>query len=634
MIRYEKSAISSQTERSTLTSPRKERDAHLDRRCHRRSKPLSAREFHVREKGGEILAKRLRRQIHSENVVVEPREEKTNIKNCNYEQRMLAWGGKTIAQPTFPYSTHVAGRRDDFIQQEINLGRHFSTSFVSVARESSGSNYKIKAQGSYNAENSGDRRSTMTCTNLSMTPSEAIQKHFSKLTDFEKSEILQYEEVWFLGCNAEQKIEHLRKTAEFRRTENAMKVKADDAKLVSNTAIDPIYHNERGDYNVEIGDHIAYRYEVLEILGKGTFGQVVRCRDHKARREIALKIIRNKKRFYQQGCIEVKLLSHCASQCAVTPSQIRTTKEIENCSKIDEKSRTTKIIPILNSFLWRGHLVIAFPVLSINLYEMIKRTTFRGIAADTVRGFVRQIVTGLFFLKKQNIIHCDLKPENILLCDKGKSDIRIIDLGSSCFANERSFTYIQSRFYRAPEVILGIPYTCAIDMWSLGCLIVELLTGSPIFPGDNEIDMLHRIIEVCGEVPKSVLQRSPRQRLFYNCDYSPKFDVMEGRIRQPSTRSILSVVGNVDESLLSFIEACLIIDPEQRQTPEEALRHKWLTPSKNWRAAKKIVEGEKRSQPHESIFTAPVVPSGTRKKLGRFRPQHTRRIKSLKSGLS
>lgn len=632
MGRYEKNAISAQTERSTLTSPRKKRDAHLGRQCHRPSKPLSARKFHVRERGGEILAKRLRRQIYSENVVVEPREEKTNIKNCNYEQRMLAWGGKTIAQPTIPYSTHVAGRREDCIRQENNLGKYFSTSFVSVAGENSGSSSKVKAQGSSNAENSGDRRSIITWTNLCMTPSEAIQRHFSKLTDFEKSEILQYEEIWFLGCNAKQKIEHRRKTADFRRTENAMKVKADDTRLVSNTAVDPIYHNERGDYNVQIGDHIAYRYEVLEILGKGTFGQVVRCRDHKARREIALKIIRNKKRFYQQGCIEVKILSHCASQCAVTPSQIRTTKVIGDCSKIDEKSRTTKIISILNSFLWRGHLVIAFPVLSINLYEMIKRRSFRGIAADTVRSFVRQIVTGLYFLKKKSIIHCDLKPENILLCEKGKSDIRIIDLGSSCFANERSFTYIQSRFYRAPEVILGIPYTCAIDMWSLGCLIVELLTGSPIFPGDNEIDLLHRIIEVCGEVPKSVLQRSPRRRLFYNGNYSPKVDVMEGRIRQPSSRSILSVVGSIDESLLSFIEACLIIDPEQRQTPEEALQHKWLTPSKNLHAAK-FMEDEMRSQPHELMFTAPVVSSGTRKKLGRFRPQHTRRIKSLKGEL-
>lgn len=85
-------------------------------------------------------------------------------------------------------------------------------------------------------------------------------------------------------------------------------------------------------------------------------------------------------------------------------------------------------------------------------------------------------------------MHCDLKPENILLKQPNKSGIKVIDYGSSCFTNSRIYTYIQSRFYRAPEIILGIPYTMAIDMWSFGCIIAELYTGYPIFPGENETD--------------------------------------------------------------------------------------------------------------------------------------------------
>jgi dual specificity tyrosine-phosphorylation-regulated kinase 2/3/4 len=85
-------------------------------------------------------------------------------------------------------------------------------------------------------------------------------------------------------------------------------------------------------------------------------------------------------------------------------------------------------------------------------------------------------------------VHCDLKPENILLKQPNKSGIKVIDYGSSCFTNSRIYTYIQSRFYRAPEIILGIPYTMAIDMWSFGCIIAELYTGYPIFPGENETD--------------------------------------------------------------------------------------------------------------------------------------------------
>lgn len=80
-----------------------------------------------------------------------------------------------------------------------------------------------------------------------------------------------------------------------------------------------------------------------------------------------------------------------------------------------------------------------------------------------------------------------LSQENILLRRRGSSAIKVIDFGSSCFGHERVFSYIQSRFYRAPEVILGIPYTTAIDIWSLGCVLAELSTGYPLFPGENEV---------------------------------------------------------------------------------------------------------------------------------------------------
>lgn len=93
-------------------------------------------------------------------------------------------------------------------------------------------------------------------------------------------------------------------------------------------------------------------------------------------------------------------------------------------------------------------------------------------------------------MQKSRIIHCDLKPENILLRSKSRTDIKIIDFGSSCHVNERMYTYIQSRFYRAPEIIFGIPYDLAIDMWSFGCILVELYTGFPLFPGESEEDQL------------------------------------------------------------------------------------------------------------------------------------------------
>lgn len=102
-----------------------------------------------------------------------------------------------------------------------------------------------------------------------------------------------------------------------------------------------------------------------------------------------------------------------------------------------------------------------------------------------IRRFSIQILQALCFFKKNNIIHCDLKPENILLKEENKSGIRVIDVGSGCFQDRQIYTYIQSRFYRAPEIIFGIRYTPAIDMWSFGCILVELFTGFPIFPGES-----------------------------------------------------------------------------------------------------------------------------------------------------
>ena len=80
-----------------------------------------------------------------------------------------------------------------------------------------------------------------------------------------------------------------------------------------------------------------------------------------------------------------------------------------------------------------------------------------------------------------SVVHRDLKPENILLCQPGRSAVKVIDFGSSCFETQPVYSYIQSRFYRSPEVILGLPYYCAIDMWSLGCVLAELILGLPLF---------------------------------------------------------------------------------------------------------------------------------------------------------
>lgn len=143
-------------------------------------------------------------------------------------------------------------------------------------------------------------------------------------------------------------------------------------------------------------------------------------------------------------------------------------------------------------FKHKNHLCIVFEMLSYNLYELLSITQFTGVSLHLVRKFAYQILTALAFLSTDavRVIHADLKPENILLKNPKRSAVKLIDFGSSCTSGQALYKYIQSRYYRSPEVILGLPYSYPIDMWSLGCILVEMHIGDPLFNGKNEADQL------------------------------------------------------------------------------------------------------------------------------------------------
>lgn len=370
----------------------------------------------------------------------------------------------------------------------------------------------------------------------SLTPGETLKNPslYSLLTAFEQSEILEFSSIYFVGS-----IPSTSKIAGLPHTSH-------------NNG----YDDERGDYKVVMGDHLEYRYEVLSLLGKGSFGAVLKCFDHKKDMIVALKIIRNKKRFHHQALIEVKILEHLMAV---------------------DREHKSQIVRVHGYFYFRNHLCITFEPLSINLYEFIKNNHFQGLSLGLIRRFAIQLLTSLSFLSQQKIIHCDLKPENILLKSLNKSSIRLIDFGSSCFEDERIYTYIQSRFYRSPEVLLGLPYSCAIDMWSLGCILCELYTGYPLFPGENEHEQLLCQMEVLGLPPKRMVTDASRRKQFFDSHGSPIVVAnSRGKIRIPGSKSMESAVKSKDAVFLSFIRKCLRWEPKMRLTPELALQHEWI----------------------------------------------------------
>jgi dual specificity tyrosine-phosphorylation-regulated kinase 1 len=274
------------------------------------------------------------------------------------------------------------------------------------------------------------------------------------------------------------------------------------------------------DYIIRDGDLICNeRYRLHKVIGSGSFGQVVKATDLQTKDEVAIKIIKNKPAFHKQAKMEVELLV-----------------ELNRIDPATVGGRDPNIVRLSHNFEHKGHMCLVFELLSYNLYDLLRLTKFRGVSLNLIRKFGKQIITSLLVLAQSNIIHCDLKPENILLRHPKRSAIKVIDFGSSCRDSKTVYTYIQSRYYRAPEVILGSPYDVAIgkqtmahtqpacarprfltmswvlDMWSLGCTLVEMHTGEPLFGGTDEGDQLKKIVEILGPLPATLTARTSQKK--------------------------------------------------------------------------------------------------------------------------
>lgn len=385
-----------------------------------------------------------------------------------------------------------------------------------------------------------------------LTPEQALKQYKHHLTAYEKLEIINYPEIYFVGPNAKKR------------------------HGVIGGPNNGGYDDADGAYIHVPRDHLAYRYEVLKIIGKGSFGQVARVYDHKLRQYVALKMVRNEKRFHHQAAEEIRILEHLKKQ---------------------DKNGSMNVIHMLESFTFRNHVCMAFELLSIDLYELIKKNKFQGFSVQLVRKFAQSILQSLDALHKNKIIHCDLKPENILLKHHGRSATKVIDFGSSCFEYQKLYTYIQSRFYRAPEVILGSRYSTPIDIWSFGCILAELLTGEPLFPGEDEGDQLACMMELLGMPPPKLLEQSKRAKYFINSKGLPRYcsatTQADGRVvlaggcsrrgkkrGPPGTKDWVTALKGCDDYLfIEFLKRCLHWDPSARLTPAQALRHPWISKS-------------------------------------------------------
>lgn len=364
------------------------------------------------------------------------------------------------------------------------------------------------------------------------------------------------------------------------------------------------------DLFLEPGNVVAGQYLVESELGSAAFSTAYRCVDlnsegddtEDGHKEVCLKVIKNTKDFFDQSLDEIKILELL--------------RQTGKCQK-------NNIIEMRTFFYHREHLIIVTELLRQNLFEFGKFILDHDeepyFTLPRLGYITRQCLIALRFVHGLGLVHSDVKPENILLGSYSRAQVKIIDFGSSCYLTDRQSSYIQSRSYRAPEVVLGLPYDGKIDVWSLGCVVAEMLTGEVTFQNDSIVSMLSRIEAICGPFPRHMIAQGRQScRFFTKCgllyekvsgedgqktpDASGDEDEsMEGRGRavfdifQPKVTTFSSRLGfapdlqtryasgaslspkeEKEALFVDFVSKLLTIDPDSRLSASEALRHPWM----------------------------------------------------------
>uniref|UniRef100_A0A8C4XNC8 Homeodomain interacting protein kinase 4 n=1 Tax=Falco tinnunculus TaxID=100819 RepID=A0A8C4XNC8_FALTI len=332
---------------------------------------------------------------------------------------------------------------------------------------------------------------------------------------------------------------------------------------------------------------------MVTMVGKGTFGAVAHAWQRSTGEMVAIKMVKNEGHHGQVVKNELRLL--------------QALQEVDS-----EKSH---IVRFLESFSDGACTYLLFESLEQNLFEFQKQNNFLPLPVRHIRTITAQVLAALVKLRELSIIHTDIKPENIMLVDHASYPfhVKLIDFGSASILNEVRHIkapYIQSRFYRSPEILLGLPFCEKVDMWSLGCVVAELHLGWPLFPGINEYDQVRYICSTLGLPDHELLcaaQKTQQEMLAKRCDL---------------------------HGMVELVKRMLTWDSHKRIEPSAALKHPFISlqlVKSKFEATQyyKLCQEDLRAS-HKDTSTAKIFP-GMEK--GAFIPRDRRGITQM-DGLS
>lgn len=320
-------------------------------------------------------------------------------------------------------------------------------------------------------------------------------------------------------------------------------------------------------------------HRVIRFLGKGSYGFVYKCWNDEENKVEAVKFIKKDAQIIQKVKVEIDNLKRLHSL------------DPDTCS----------IVKWYDFFFHKETICLTFELLDVSLWDYMKERLHLGLPISEMRPIVHQLATALTHLKNIGVVHADVKPNNVMIVDRHQQPfkVKLIDFGLSYLSSGPPGVVVQTIFYRAPEVILGICFSEVIDMWSLGVLTAELATGRHLYPGDAGYDVLNLIVKTQGQPADYLLDQGQATRNFFvqNTRGQPRwlflrprhFEIRTGyratdrrnmklRSLDDLRKFMLLDTNNQNDQLLliDLIKKMMDLDPERRIKPQEVLKHPFL----------------------------------------------------------
>ena len=285
------------------------------------------------------------------------------------------------------------------------------------------------------------------------------------------------------------------------------------------------------------------KYEVIGVVGEGAYGIVYKCKNKETGKYVAIK------KFKEVGDELVK-------------------KTMKRELKMLQRLHHPNVVEFQDAFRRKGNLFLVFEFVDKNLLELLQEHP-NGLDPNLIRHLIYQLCKSIKYLHEQNIIHRDIKPENLLITDKMES--KLCDFGFARLVsetNEKLTDYVATRWYRAPELLLSQGnYGKEVDYWAIGCIMGELVDGNPLFPGENELDQIHCIQKVLGNLTDK------QEEMFYN---NPIFNGKSLlNITKPETLE-KRYMGKFSKKAISFMKGLLALDPKKRLNGNTVFKHAYF----------------------------------------------------------